>query len=40
MPLSPLPACCSKSRLQEFFLGSVSNYCVHHCKRPVLVHTG
>ncbi|PRW33715.1 adenine nucleotide alpha hydrolase [Chlorella sorokiniana] len=30
----------SKSRLQEFFLGSVSNFCVHHCKRPVLVHSG
>lgn len=30
---------CSKSRLQEFFLGSVTNYAVHHCKRPVLVHS-
>ncbi|KAI7843165.1 hypothetical protein COHA_003149 [Chlorella ohadii] len=30
----------SKSKLQEFFLGSVSNFCVHHCKRPVLVHSG
>ncbi|EFN53769.1 hypothetical protein CHLNCDRAFT_136401 [Chlorella variabilis] len=29
----------SKSRLQEFFLGSVTNYAVHHCKRPVLVHS-
>lgn len=30
----------SKSRLQEFFLGSVTSYCVHHSKRPVLVHSG
>ncbi|KAI3425264.1 hypothetical protein D9Q98_009032 [Chlorella vulgaris] len=29
----------SKSRLQEFFLGSVTSFCVHHCKRPVLVHS-
>lgn len=30
----------TKSRLQEFFLGSVTSYCVHHSKRPVLVHSG
>lgn len=27
----------SKSRLQRFFLGSVTNHCVHHCKIPVMV---
>jgi nucleotide-binding universal stress UspA family protein len=28
----------NKSKMQQFFLGSVSSYCVEHCKRPVLVH--
>ena len=27
----------TKSKLQEFFLGSVTNYCCHHCVCPVLV---
>ncbi|BDA44876.1 hypothetical protein COCOBI_06-3540 [Coccomyxa sp. Obi] len=27
----------SKSRLQEFFLGSVTNYCAHHSRKPLLV---
>ncbi|KAK9814802.1 hypothetical protein WJX72_011691 [[Myrmecia] bisecta] len=27
----------NKSRLQEFFLGSVTNHVTNHCKRPVLV---
>ena len=27
-----------KSKLQQFFLGSVSSFCIEHCKRPVLVH--
>ena len=27
----------TKSKLQEFFLGSVTNYCCHHCSAPVLV---
>ncbi len=28
----------SKSRLREFFIGSVCNYCLHRCKIPVLVY--
>lgn len=28
----------TKSKLQQFFLGSVSGFCVQHSKRPVLVH--
>ena len=29
----------TKTRLQEFFMGSVTNYVLHHCKRPlVIVH--
>lgn len=27
-----------KTRVQQIFLGSVSNYCTHHCKRSVIVH--
>mmetsp|Transcript_18762 Transcript_18762/g.40353 ORF Transcript_18762/g.40353 Transcript_18762/m.40353 type:complete len:161 (+) Transcript_18762:164-646(+) len=27
----------SKGKLQEFFVGSVTSYCTHHCKSPVLV---
>jgi nucleotide-binding universal stress UspA family protein len=27
-----------KSKLSQFFLGSVSQFCVEHCKRPVVVH--
>ena len=27
----------TKSKIQEFFLGSVTNYCCHHCGSPVLV---
>jgi len=27
----------TKSKLQEFFLGSVTNYCCHHFRYPVLV---
>eukprot|EP00884_Botryococcus_braunii_P002094 jgi/Botrbrau1/11886/Bobra.126_2s0019.1 len=27
----------SKTKLQEFFLGSVTNFCTHHCRKPVLV---
>jgi nucleotide-binding universal stress UspA family protein len=27
-----------KSKLQEFFIGSVSKFCIEHCKTPVLVH--
>jgi len=27
-----------KTMAQQFFLGSVSNYCVQHAKQPVVVH--
>ena len=27
----------SRSTLQHFFLGSVTDYCTHHCLLPVLV---
>jgi nucleotide-binding universal stress UspA family protein len=27
----------NKGRIKEFFLGSVTSYCTHHCKQPVLV---
>jgi nucleotide-binding universal stress UspA family protein len=27
----------SKGRLREFFVGSVTTYCTHHCKSPLLV---
>jgi hypothetical protein len=27
-----------KGRLQEFFVGSVTNYCLHHSKVPLLVY--
>lgn len=27
----------SKSRVGDFFMGSVTNFCTHHCKKPVLV---
>jgi len=27
----------NKGRMVEFFLGSVTNYCTHHSKRPVIV---
>lgn len=26
-----------KNPVQELLLGSVSNYCTHHCKKPVLI---
>eukprot|EP01024_Parvocaulis_polyphysoides_P023193 TRINITY_DN21442_c0_g1_i2.p4 TRINITY_DN21442_c0_g1~~TRINITY_DN21442_c0_g1_i2.p4 ORF type:complete len:156 (-),score=19.39 TRINITY_DN21442_c0_g1_i2:441-908(-) len=26
-----------KSKVMEFFLGSVTNYCMHRCRRPVVV---
>lgn len=26
-----------KNPMQELLLGSVSNYCTHHCKKPVLI---
>jgi len=30
----------NKGSIQEFFVGSVCNYCTHHCKTPVLImHT-
>lgn len=28
----------NKSKLQQFFLGSVSGFCIQNSKRPVLVH--
>ena len=27
----------SRSKMQEFLLGSITNYCTHHCQQPVLV---
>ncbi|KXZ53367.1 hypothetical protein GPECTOR_7g1263 [Gonium pectorale] len=27
----------NKGAIKEFFVGSVCNYCTHHCKAPVLV---
>ena len=27
----------SKSNVGDFFMGSVTNFCTHHCKKPVLV---
>lgn len=35
--ISVIMASHSKSKLTEFFLGSVTNYCTHHCKKPILV---
>jgi nucleotide-binding universal stress UspA family protein len=29
-----------RGALKEFFIGSVSNYALHHCKQPVLVLHG
>ena len=26
-----------KSQVGDFFMGSVTNFCTHHCKKPVLV---
>lgn len=26
-----------KSRVREFFIGSVTNYCLHRCKKPVVI---
>lgn len=26
-----------KGRLKEFFIGSVTNYCLHRCKKPVII---
>eukprot|EP00951_Prasinocladus_malaysianus_P028112 scaffold255039_cov47-Prasinocladus_malaysianus.AAC.1 len=26
----------SKSPLMEFFMGSISNFCIHHCSRPLI----
>jgi nucleotide-binding universal stress UspA family protein len=28
----------SKGRVREFFIGSVCNYCLHRCKKPVIVY--
>jgi nucleotide-binding universal stress UspA family protein len=28
----------SKGRIREFFIGSVCNYCLHRCKKPVIVY--
>lgn len=30
----------NKSAVTEFFMGSVSQYVMHHCKKPVLVARG
>jgi len=27
----------NKGAIQEFFLGSVSKYCTHHCTHPVVI---
>ncbi|PNH03550.1 hypothetical protein TSOC_010373 [Tetrabaena socialis] len=27
----------NKGAIKEFFVGSVCNYCTHHCKQPVMV---
>ena len=27
-----------KGRFREFFIGSVTNYCLHRCKKPVIVY--
>ena len=27
----------NKSRVGDFLMGSVTNFCMHHCKKPVLV---
>ncbi|KAF8060065.1 Zeaxanthin epoxidase [Scenedesmus sp. PABB004] len=27
----------SRGAIKEFFVGSVTNYCAHHCKQPVLI---
>lgn len=27
----------NQASIKEFFLGSVSKYCTHHCKQPVIV---
>ena len=27
----------NRGAVKEFFIGSVSNYALHHCKQPVLV---
>jgi hypothetical protein len=26
-----------KGRIHEFFVGSVTNYCLHRCKKPVVI---
>ena len=26
-----------KGRVREFFVGSVANYCLHRCKKPVVI---
>ena len=26
-----------KGRVKEFFVGSVANYCLHRCKKPVVI---
>lgn len=26
-----------KGRVREFFIGSVTNYCLHRCKKPVVI---
>ena len=31
-------AASGKSRVKEFFIGSVTNYCLHRCKRPVVIY--
>ena len=27
----------NQTSIKEFFMGSVSKYCTHHCKQPVIV---
>jgi nucleotide-binding universal stress UspA family protein len=27
----------NKGRMAEFFLGSVTQYCTHHAKRPIII---
>ena len=31
-------AASGKGRVKEFFIGSVTNYCLHRCKRPVVIY--
>jgi len=27
-----------KSKVKEFFVGSTCNYCLHRCKKPIIVY--